>query len=189
MNSKNSKYDEGIGHAPKVGFPSQRPQEVARGHSLMIPIVAIVLAALAVEPSSVLAAKGTTPGSYLLSCFMEPVTGQQPCRTGNEIPLGTALVLDAQVTDSSGNPAKRGALIFQDCLLNGVPAPSIQCDAGSGNWSNIERLRIPDPSVVGWRIGYGSPSTPTTIGFRFRYLGPGSGIANGISNSMDVTWF
>ena len=79
-------------------------------------------------------------------------------------------------------------MIFQDCLLNGIPAPSTQCDAGAGMWSNIQIVRINGPADI--KVGYGSPSTQQTIGFRFRYFaGHGIGIANGISNSMDVNWF
>jgi hypothetical protein len=166
----------------------------------MIPMVAFALAALAgmgavvADPSATVLAGQVVPGSYVISCLMEPFgQNQEPCLTGNQIPVGTALVLIAHVTDSSGNLATAGSLIFQDCLLNGVPAQSSQCDSGSGVWSNIQTVHIrvirnQTPEDIS--IGYGSPSTPQTIGFRFRYLnGHASGITNGISNSMDVTWF
>ena len=127
------------------------------------------------------------PGVYVISCFME-APNVVPCLTGNEIAIGTPLILLGHVTDSSGNLAGSGREIFQDCLLNGVPAPSIHCDSGTGVWSNIQTVHFRSPEDI--RIGYGSPSTAQTIGFRFRYLGShSSGIANGISNSMDVTWF
>jgi len=125
------------------------------------------------------------PGTYVISCFIDRPQG--PCLTDNKIPVGEELVLNAHVTDSSGNLAASGKEIFQDCLLNGVPAPSIHCDSGTGVWSNIETVHLKGPEDI--RIGYGSPSTRQTIGFRFRYFGEASRIANGISNSMDVTWF
>jgi len=141
-------------------------------------------------PSITALAAVAAPGSYVISCVMEPLVPPSPvpCLTGNEIPVGTALLPHAHVTDSSGTLATRGRLIFQDCLLNGIPAPSIQCDSGAGVWSTFQMVRINGPGDI--QVGYGSPSTPQTIGFRFRYFaGHGIGIANGISNSMDVTWF
>lgn len=167
-------------------------------HWIMFPIIVFATLLVLTRIGTALADTGVTgqaaqaaPGFYIISCFMEPPlpgTGQEPCPTGNQIPIGSALVLNAHVTDSSGTLAKSGMWIFQDCLLNGVPAPSIHCDSGPGTWSNIQRVHFKGQEDI--RVGYGRPSTPQTIGFRFRYLaGQGSGIANGISNSMDVTWF
>jgi len=178
---------------PRVDFKIRQGREVARQYLLVIPILVLALLGLArlgkaFDNSSftVLAAQAP-PGSYVISCLME-APALVPCPTGNEIPVGTALILKAHVTDASGNLAKNGSLIFQDCLLQGIPAPSIQCDSGPGVWSNIQRVHISGPEDI--RIGYGRPSTPQTIGFRFRYCcAQASGIANGISNSMDVTWF
>jgi hypothetical protein len=163
---------------------------------LLLFVVVVVLAisglqfrAAVAEPQDAVAA----PGIYELSCLMQVSGVQEPCPAGNQLTVGTIMVLLAHVTDSAGNLAKHGTLplIFQDCLLNGVPAPSIQCDSGSGVWSNIDRIHImsrPTAPATDTRVGYGTPSTAQTIGFRFRYLG-GTSIPNGISNSMDVTWF
>jgi hypothetical protein len=166
----------------------------SKKQSLAVVIVALAISGLleigaaVADPSITALAAGPAPGFYVISCLME-APNLVPCLTGNEISVGTALVLNAHVTDSSGNLAKNGLLIFQDCLLQGIPAPSIQCDSGSGVWSTIDRVPImARPTAADIRVGYGSPSTPQTIGFRFRYLS-GSGIPNGISNSMDVTWF
>jgi hypothetical protein len=163
-------------------------------YSLVIVLVASAITGLfklgtAIADTSITAlAAGPPPGFYVISCLME-APNTVPCLTGDEIPVGTALILNAHVTDSSRNLAKNGLLIFQDCLLQGIPAPSIQCDSGSGVWSTIQRVPImARPIAADIRVGYGSPSTPQTIGFRFRYLG-GHGIPNGISNSLDVTWF
>lgn len=181
---------------PQVDFLIQHGRGIARRHLLPILIVALALAGLVgfaaavADPSITALAGGVAPGSYVISCVMEPLVplSPVPCLSGNEIPVGTALLPHAHVTNSSGTLATRGQLIFQDCLLNGIPAPSIQCDSGAGVWSNFQMVRINGPEDI--QVGYGSPSTPQTIGFRFRYFsGHGIGIANGISNSMDVTWF
>ena len=152
---------------------------------VVVTILGLQFRAAVAEPQDAVLA----PGTYVISCLMEPRTGPSPapCLTGNEIPVGTPLILLGHVTDSSGNLAASGKEIFQDCLLNGGPAPSIHCDSGTGVWSNIQTVHFRSPEDI--RIGYGSPSTRQTIGFRFRYFGEASRIANGISNSMDVTWF
>jgi hypothetical protein len=159
---------------------------------VVVTISGLQFRAAVAEPQDAVLA----PGTYVISCLMEPrgQPNQEPCLTGNQIPVGTPLILLGHVTDSSGTTlARSGTLIFQDCLLNGVPAASTHCDSGPGVWSNVQsvHIRVPkDGTPEDIRIGYGSPSTAQTIGFRFRYLnGRQSGIANGISNSMDVTWF
>jgi len=142
------------------------------------------------DPSIAAQVAGAARGFYVISCLMEPPPGfnVEPCLANNEIPLGTALVLNSHVTDSAGTLAKNGTLLFQDCSLSGNPAPSVNCDSGSGHWSNIQTVHMNGPGDI--RIGYGSPSTAQTIGFRFRYVGgQASGIANDVSNSLDVIWF
>jgi hypothetical protein len=37
-------------------------------------------------------------------------------------------------------------------------------------------------------VDFGAVLHPRTIGFRVRYLGQGSGIANGVSAPKDFTW-
>jgi hypothetical protein len=164
--------------------------------------VLLALAALATlgfvvaHPSVAAFARGAAPaavGTYQISCLTtaEPPEPCLPGPTANsyETPVDTAVLLNAHVTDSSGRLASSGLLIFQDCLLKGVPAPSSACDSGSGLWSNIQEVPFRG-FTFDIRIPYGIVSTPQTIGFRFRYLnGEKIGIANGISNSIDVTWF
>jgi hypothetical protein len=41
---------------------------------------------------------------------------------------------------------------------------------------------------IGSLSGVGACSSPRTIGFRFSYVGRGSGIASGVSQSRDFTW-
>lgn len=199
MNRKNLSMMKELAQGPKVGFPTRRWREVTRGHSLVILIFAFALVALTgigaivADPSVwVLAA---APGTYQISCLTTGPT-PEPCLPGPtantyETHVDTAVLLDAHVTDSSGNLATSGSWIFQDCLLKGVPAPSSACDSGSGNWSNIQEVHLrPGPIAEDVRIAYGIVSAPQTIGFRFRYMsGHQSDIANGISNSMNITWF
>src|SRR5713101_2461833 len=97
------------------------------------------------------------------------------------------MILKAHVNNSSGISATSGLVIFQDCLLKGVPAPSTACVSGSGAWSHI--ITLPIDTNGNAEVDYGFVSTPDKkIGFRFRYLGQGSGIANGASAPLDVTW-
>jgi hypothetical protein len=192
---------------PQLDFLIRKGRQGGRKYRLQIFIGAFALATLAglgavVADPSVTAfagsAAGAAFGTYQISCFTTAPTPEPclPSPTANsfETPVDTAVLLDAHVTDSSGNLATSGSWIFQDCLLKGVPAPSSACDSGSGLWSNIQEVHFrPDPAhplKTDIRVAYGIVSAPQTIGFRFRYLGGhASGIANGISNSMDVTWF
>jgi hypothetical protein len=204
MNSKNLRVMREWDPFPKVCLLIRRGQKVARKYSLVIPIVVLAFAVLATldltvaHPSVAAFAGSAVPaavGTYQISCFTTGLTSE-PCLPGTtansfETPVDTAVILEGIVTDGPGNPATSGSWIFQDCLLKGVPAPSTACDSGSGLWSNIQEVHFhPGPPLTnGVRIAYGIVSAPQTIGFRFRFLaGHQSGIANGISTSIDVTW-
>ena len=191
------------GPYPRVDFLIRHGREVVRKHSLLILIVALALSGRAVlgaavaHPSVTSFASSAVPaavGTYQISCLTTAPTAE-PCLPGPtansyETPVDTAVLLNAHVTDSSGQLASSGLWIFQDCLLKGVPAPSSACDSGSGLWSNIQEVHFQSGLTTDVRIPYGIVSTSQTIGFRFRYLkGQQSGIANGISNSIDITWF
>src|SRR5258708_5100377 len=96
-------------------------------------------------------------------------------------------VLKAHVQDHSGKPAQRGEVIFQDCEVKNSPGPSAACDSGSGVWAHVFQMSVDASGNA--LVDYGFISIPETIGFRFRYIGQGSGIANGASKPGDVTWF
>jgi hypothetical protein len=123
----------------------------------------------------------------------------QPSQGGYEISFlptisGLGVVLVAYVTDAAGNPAESGTAVFQYCSLHRQPAPSTDCEAGSGSWVFWGRAGIipssSDPELVGHALmTYDlAPAAGTTIGFRFRYLGQGSEIANGVSAPADHTF-
>lgn len=108
-------------------------------------------------------------GTYQISCLTS-APSPEPCLSGPtansfETPVDTAVLLNAHVADSSGNLATSGLLIFQDCLLKGVPAPSSACDSGSGLWSNIQEVHLPHSGgpATDVRIAYGIVSAPQTI--------------------------
>jgi hypothetical protein len=105
---------------------------------------------------------------------------------------GLGVILVAYVADASGDPAESGTAIFQYCSLHGEPAPRTDCNTGSGNWVHWGMAGIIPPPFES--AGYAfmtyslAPTAGTTIGFRFRYIGQGSGIANGVSEPEDFTW-
>jgi len=105
---------------------------------------------------------------------------------------GLGVILDAYVTDAFGNPAQSGTAVFQFCSLGGKPAPSAGCDTGSGHWARWGSGGIiPSPSTLAGHalMTYDLvPPAGTTIGFRFKYLSDGSGIANGVSAGADHTF-
>ena len=123
------------------------------------------------------------PGSYVISFLKETSTGLQPA---NDVePVGTYLVLKSEVRDNAGNRATKGTITYQYCSLRGQPAPSSACTNGSGKWT---RWFSGETDPAGLLVGYGSCSTPQTIGFRFTYSGRNSGIADGVSAPRDFTW-
>ena len=141
------------------------------------------LGSIAVAALCGLRAASAVPGLYELSF---DTTGPVPI-TNNSLPVGQELVLKAHVESSAGQPAQRGAVVFQDCELRNHLAPSATCDTGVGTWSFISQMPVDASGNAA--VDYGFLSTPITVGFRFRYVGQGSGIANGASHSADATWF
>lgn len=105
---------------------------------------------------------------------------------------GLGVTLDAYVTDASGAPAQAGAATFEVCSLQGTPAPHAICDGGSGSWKRYGTsgfIFSPSPLAGHALLAYtGAPAAGTIIGFRFRYSGRGSGIADGVSASVDHTF-
>jgi hypothetical protein len=86
-------------------------------------------------------------------------------------------------------------VIFQYCSLKGLPpnditrpdeAPSAACANGTAAWANLTTMPI-DQSGNAY-LDFGVVLIPRTVGFRFRYLGQGSGIENGVSEPRDFTW-
>jgi hypothetical protein len=106
--------------------------------------------------------------------------------------LGTGAVLDAYVLDAFGAPATSGTVAFYYCSLRGNPAPSETCLTGGGHWVRYGSAGIIDtgPNQGHALLGFTeSPPSGTTIGFRFRYSGQGSGIASAPSDNVaDYTW-
>lgn len=156
-----------------------------RNLSLVAAFLATVVFAACSDQSPV--APGATPdligGPSLLS---RPVLGTYEL---SFLPTGSGLgvVLKAHVEDASNNPAQSGTAIFQYCSLQGDPAPSTDCDTGSGSWVHfgMAGFLASGDALLTFDL---APPSGTTIGFRFRYIGQGSGIANGVSAPGDHTF-
>jgi hypothetical protein len=104
---------------------------------------------------------------------------------------GLGAQLQAYVTDASGTPAQTGTAVFQYCRSRGAPAPAAECTSGLGRWAFWGRAGIiADGQFEGYALMayHLAPAPGTTIGFRFRYSGQGSGIANGTSLPVDFSW-
>jgi hypothetical protein len=128
-------------------------------------------------------------GSYELSFF---ANGLVPVAT---LTVFQELILGAHVADGSGAPAQGGLVTFQYCSLKGGPpndinradeAPSAACDTRDAAWANLVSVRV-DGSGNAY-MNFGFVSIPRTVGFRFRFTGQGTGIANGTSAPKDFTW-
>lgn len=141
-------------------------------------------------PAGAAAATRASAGYYRLS-FLD--TNLQPVTT---LPVGDGeLILGARVTDASGSAAQAGRVIFEYCSLKGVPpnditradeAPLSACADRSATWASLAGVDV-DPSGSAF-LDFGVVLIPRTVGFRFRYIAQGSGIANGVSGPADFTW-
>jgi hypothetical protein len=87
-------------------------------------------------------------------------------------------------------------VIFQYCSLKGLPpndieradeAPSAACANGSATWANLP-ASVPVNASGDAYLDFGVVLIPRTVGFRFRYFGQGSGIANDPSAPEDFKW-
>ena len=96
------------------------------------------------------------------------------------------LILIAHVDDGSGNPAPGGMVVFQYCSYKGLPsnditqpdeAPSSACADGSATWANVGKVQI-NPDTGDALLNFGLVRVVNVIGFRYRYIAQGSGIAN-----------
>jgi hypothetical protein len=136
------------------------------------------------------------PGSYELSFVNDdgqPVSTLPVCTEGS---VCEELGLKASVKDASGVPAQSGTVIFEYCSFKGLPpndieradeAPKEACETGEATWAHLITVRV-DASGDIPVVGFGLVFIPRTVGFRFRYLGQGSGIANGASEPENFTW-
>ena len=106
---------------------------------------------------------------------------------------GSELILTAHVEDSQGNPAQEGFVVFQYCSYKGLPpgdpsqpdeAPSSACEDGSATWATLA-ARIPVDASGDASLDFGVVSIVEVIGFRYRYVGQGSGIANWTTEGED----
>lgn len=137
----------------------------------------------------------SVPGSYELSFFKSDSSGLEPV---DSLPvLSQELILGAHVAAAgSGLPAQSGAVTFQYCSFKGLPpnditradeAPSSACGDGSATWKSL--TTVPVNTSGNAFMNFGIVQIPRTVGFRFRYLSQGSGIAGGMSAPRDFKWF
>jgi hypothetical protein len=104
-------------------------------------------------------------------------------------------VSGANVADGFGAPAQGGLVTFQYCSYKGGPpndinradeAPSAACATREASWANL--VSVPVNASGDAYMNFGFVQIPRTVGFRFKYTGQGSGIANGVSAPSDFTW-
>ena len=101
--------------------------------------------------------------------------------------VGTELGVRANVRGSDGELATAGSVTFERCELRRNPAPAAECTSGQGTWRRFISVQM-DPSGYPPIVHGGTCSSPTVIGFRFRYDGKRAGIANGVSAPRDFAW-
>lgn len=109
--------------------------------------------------------------------------------------FGSGVILKAHVDDAF-DVAASGSITFQYCSYKGRPpnditradeAPSAACADGSAAWANLIYPITLDDSGDAY-AGFGIVQIPRTVGFRFKFAGKGTAIANGVSQPRDFTW-
>jgi len=159
--------------------------------------IALALVCFALLPRVV--AQGV-PGTYQLSFFiisngqLVSVSSLPACTSGG---VCEELIPGAHVEEqSSGLPAQGGTVTFQYCSYKGLPpnditradeAPTAACESGLATWKDLRQRSKVNESGDAFGF-FGIVLIPRTVGFRFRYTGQGSGIANGVSLPRDFTW-
>lgn len=137
-----------------------------------------------VSSHSRVALQTDTAGTYEIHFLKETRQGLQPVLDFT-LNVREFLVLKSQIKDSLGVPAEEGTVTYEYCERQNVKVPSAECESGAGRWKRLMSMSI---DQYGSLAGFGSCSTPRTIGFRFRFNGLNSGIANGVSAARDVSW-
>ena len=150
-----------------------------------------------------------TPCAFIACSDQSPLTpGANPDRVGypsmlSQPVLGSYaltfsfdannfITLQAHVTDYLGNPAQGGVVIFQYCSYKGSPpldpsrideAPISACADGSAKWLTLAIVPVNASGDAFSEVG--PVNIVNVIGFRFRYIGQGSGIANYTIDPVD----
>lgn len=122
------------------------------------------------------------------SVSAKPVTGSYKIEfpSGNQLSAGSTIVVRAVVRDPV-NLAPSGTIVWQICKdSSGSGVASATCDAGTARWDSWFRDPV-DPACGCAQFGVQNPNVQT-IGYRYKYVGQGSGIANGISSPADAVW-
>jgi hypothetical protein len=101
--------------------------------------------------------------------------------------VNTEMAVRANVRGSDGQLATVGSVTFERCELRRNPAPAAECISGQGTWRRVFSIQM-DPSGYPPTVHGGICSSPTVIGFRFRYDGKRGAIANGMSAPRDFAW-
>ena len=143
------------------------------------------------------ASGGGASGVYALS-FWARVGGVY--QEVSSLPVLNSVVLKADVTDLTGNPATAGTVTFEYCSYpgrandstNADEAPKEACEQGQAKWARLSSWSVADgtcrPLGTGAAcIQFGIPRIPRSIGFRFRYAQKGA-IASGISPARNFVW-
>ena len=114
----------------------------------------------------------------------------------SQLRFGQPVMLQAIIKDASDAPAQKGLVVFQYCSLKGRPpndinrideAPLEACEVtGEGAWANLGSVSV-NGSGVAEREVCCHLFTPT-IGFRYKYLGQGSGIMNWAIIPQNFNW-
>ena len=161
-------------------------------YSLHRTTVLVVAAASVLMGFGASAAAKSSLGSKVV--FASPVPAQPVAEGSYELTFSFngELILMAHIEDNLGNPAQRGAVVFQYCSYKGLPsdditqpdeAPSSACENGTADWANLARVRVNSSGNA--FLNFGLIRVVNTIGFRYRYVNQGGPIDSKVTDPVD----
>ncbi|MEN8145295.1 MAG: hypothetical protein ABFS14_10135 [Gemmatimonadota bacterium] len=95
----------------------------------------------------------------------------------------TNITLKATVLFPNSDPAMKGTVVWQRCANKFGPTTSFDCQAGTARWRTISRVDVDTNGCATQGIAV---SIGARHGFRYKYIGKGSGVKNGTSEEFDV---
>jgi hypothetical protein len=84
--------------------------------------------------------------------------------------------------------ATKGTVVFQVCDISGPGSggrPAADCASGDGQWLTFARVRVDGSGEAEVRSRY-QVINPSADGYRWRYIGQGSGVKNHSEPAFDV---
>jgi hypothetical protein len=121
--------------------------------------------------------------------YPSPACGTQASESGGDFTIGADGFFCIRVGVKLGAVAvTKGTVVFQVCDISGPGSgglPAASCESGDGQWLTFARVRVDGNGEAEVRSRY-QAFNPQVDGYRWRYIGQGSGVKNYWQDAFDV---